>query len=510
MKYITDIVKRYGINSDDLELYGNYIAKLKNGLINNKNKFGKLILVSAINPITFGEGKTTISISLTDALNRIGKKAIVALREPSIGPCFGLKGGATGGGKASIIPCEQINLHFTGDIHAITTANNLISAIIDNEIYQKSNLRIDPKKIIHARCLDMNDRSLRQITLQLDKNTSYKSRFDITSACELMTILCLAKNKNDFVNRLNSMVVAYDYDNKPVTVRKLKITNVILAIMDKCFYPNIVQTKEGNMALIHGGPFANISVGVSSFIATTLGLNHCDYLVTEAGFGSDLGAEKFLNILCQQNKIKPACIVLVVTIKSIFLHGNENFNKGLEVLSTHINHLKHYNIPFIIAINQHLDDNKIHLQKLISFIKTNKIMYSLNTGALKGSIGSVDLANKVITLTKIKQPKIKFLYKLTDSLEDKIVAIVQNCYGLDKIIYSPKAKSLLKKYNNKKFYVCISKQPNKIPTGFINNKPVVCIKDMWINYGSKLIIVLCDKVFRMPGLPKNPLAKSWK
>lgn len=479
MKYIIDVIKRYGLTAKNVELYGDYIAKLKSNLITttNKNKSGKLILVTAINPITFGEGKTTISINLTDALNRIGKKAIVALREPSIGPCFGLKGGATGGGKACVVPSNEINLHFTGDIHAITTANNLISAVIDNEIYQDSNLRINPHKIIHARCLDMNDRSLRQITLQLNEKISYKSRFDITSACELMTILCLAKSKKDFVNRLNSMVVAYDYDNNPITVKKLKITNAILAIMEKCFYPNIVQTNEGSMAIIHGGPFANISVGVSSFLATISGLNFSNYLVTEAGFGSDLGAEKFLNILCQQNKIQPACIVLVLTIKSIFLHGNKNFTKGLEILTTHINHLKHYNVPFVIAINQHHDDKKIYLQKLINFIQAKKIPYSLCTGAINGSIGGVDLAKKVVALANKKSHKLNFLYKPTDSLKNKIEAIVNKCYGLNKIIYSTKAKQLLKKYNNK-FYVCISKQQSKIPTNYINNEPVVCIKDM--------------------------------
>ena len=478
MKNIVDIIKKYGLNSKNVLLYGNYIAKLKSNSVFPCNKLSRLILVTAINPTTFGEGKTTICISLTDALNKIGKKAIVALREPSIGPYFGLKGGATGGGKACVTPSNEINLHFTGDIHAITTANNLISAVIDNEIYQKSNLKINPKKIIHARCLDMNDRSLRKITLQLNKNISYKSRFDITSACELMTILCLSKNKNDFIKRLNSMVVAYDYDDNPITIKKLKITNAILAIMEKCFYPNIAQTNEGNLAIIHGGPFANISIGVSSFLATISGLNYSDYLVTEAGFGSDLGAEKFLNILCQQNKIQPACIVLVVTVKSIFLHGNKNFDKGLEILYTHINHLKHYNVPFIIAINQHSNDKKIHIQKLITFIQTKKVFYSLCSGVINGSIGSVDLANKVIALASKKQHRLNFLYKPTDPLRSKIAAIVKKCYGLNRIIYSSKAKSLLKKYDNNKFYVCISKQPNSIPTNYINNEPVICVKDM--------------------------------
>lgn len=508
MKSILEVVKNYKLNEHNIELYGKYIAKLNVNHLPKKNK-GKLILVTATSPTASGEGKTTISINLNDALNKLGKKSIVALREPSIGPVFGLKGGATGGGKASIVPINEINLHLTGDIHAISCANNLISAVIDNEIYQNSSLNIDPNKIVHTRVMDMNDRSLRSIVVKINNKISYPTRFDITSACELMTIFCLSKNKQDFVKRLNNMLVAYSKNNKPIYVKNLKIANAIMSIMEHCFNPNIVQTLEGNMALVSGGPFANISVGVSSTIATQAALTLGDYVITEGGFGSDLGAEKFLNIICQENDLRPSCVVLVSTIKSIFEKGNGNFENGLKNLDIHINHLQQYKIPLVVAINQFSGDSKKDINKLISFLDQKHVEYAFNTGFKNGSKGGIALAKKVIDLAK--QPlKPNYLYNPKQSLQTKIESIVNNCYSINTIHYTDKAKQLIKKYGNNGYYVCMSKKPGNIETDFENNQPIIGIQDILLNTGSRMAVVLCDKVFRMPGLPKIPRAKTWK
>lgn len=506
MKPIIEIIKKYGLKAKDIYSYGDYVAKLKIDQLPEKGK-GKLILVTATSPTSSGEGKTTISINLTDALNKIGKNAIVALREPSVGPVFGVKGGATGAGKASIVPEDKINLHFTGDIHAISCANNLIAAVIDNEIYQKSELRIDPNKILHTRVMDMNDRSLRSIKVDIDSQTSYHTRFDITSACELMTIFCLAKNKEDFKKRLDNILVAYSFENKPIYVKDLKISKAIMSIMEDCFNPNIVQTLEGNMVFVSGGPFANISIGVSTNIATQAGLKLADYLITEAGFGSDLGAEKFMNVLCRENELKPSCIVLVSTIKSVIEQGQGDFDKGLKNLEIHINHLKQYKIPLVVAINQFANDKKNDMAKLTKFLISKEVNYCFDTGFVDGGKGGVNLAKKVVELAK--SPKVpNFLYDPKQDLQTKIESIVTKCYNIRTINYSDKAKELLAKYKNNGFYVCISKKPGSIATNYIDGKPAVVVNDILLNTGSKLAVVLCDKVFRMPGLPKIPRAKT--
>ncbi|MCQ3907588.1 MAG: formate--tetrahydrofolate ligase [Mycoplasmoidaceae bacterium] len=462
MKPIIDIIKKYGLKDQNIDLYGKYIAKLNTKVLPKKDA-GKLILVTATSPTSSGEGKTTISINLTDALNRLGKKAVVALREPSVGPVFGVKGGATGAGKSSIVPENEINLHFTGDIHAITCANNLIAAVIDNEIYQNSKLNIDPRKIIHARCMDMNDRSLRSIIVDINKSISYATRFDITSACEIMTIFCLSKSKKDFENRLNKMLVAYSKTNKPIYVKDLHITKAIMSIMEQCFKPNIVQTLEGNMALVSGGPFANISIGVSSTIATLAGLKLGDYLVTEGGFGSDLGAEKFMNILCRENGLKPSAIVLVSTIKSILEKGDGNFENGLKNLDIHINHLQQYKIPLVVAINQFASDTKTYLNKLTKFLHQKGVEYAFDTGFADGSKGGVALAKKVIEIAKEPLTP-KYLYSPTQDLKTKIEAIVNKCYSIKILNYTDKAKKLIRQYNKNGFYVCMSKKPGSIST----------------------------------------------
>lgn len=508
MKPIIDIVKKFNLKEKDIELYGKHIAKLNLNSLPKTNK-GKLILVTATSPTSSGEGKTTISINLTDALNKIGKKTIVALREPSVGPVFGVKGGATGAGKASIVPENEINLHFTGDIHAISCANNLIAAVIDNEIYQGSKLNIDPQKIVHTRVMDMNDRSLRSINVDINDEISYHTRFDITSACELMTIFCLSKNKQDFARRLDNMLVAYSKTNKPIYVKDLGISKAIMSIMEHCFNPNIVQTLEGNMVFVSGGPFANISIGVSTTMATQAGLKLADYVVTEGGFGSDLGAEKFLNIVCQENGLQPSCIVLVSTIKSILEKGEGNFEAGLKNLDIHINHLQQYKIPLVVAINQFANDTKAQMNKLAKFLKNKGVTYAFDTGFVNGSKGGIELAKQVVALAK--QPKKPaFLYKPSQDLKSKIEAIVNRCYSIKIINYSPKAKQLIKKYSKNGYYVCMSKKPGSISTSWENGRPVIGVKDILLNTGSKLAVVLCDKVFRMPGLPKVPRAKTWK
>lgn len=508
MQKIEQIIKKFNLSSRDIIPYGNYIAKLD--LANfKKNKNSKLILVTAVSPTSSGEGKTTVSINLTDALNRLGKKAIVALREPSIGPCFGVKGGATGAGKASIVPSNEINLHFTGDIHAITTANNLIAACIDNEIYHGNKLNINPERIIHTRVMDMNDRSLRNIIVKINDAVSYKTRFDITSACELMTIFCLSTSIKDFKNKLNDMVVAYSKSNKPILVKHLKITNAVLDLVKDCFKPNAVQTLEGNLALVSGGPFANISVGISSYIATAAGLKLADYLVTEAGFGSDLGAEKFMNVLCQQTGLRPNCIVLVSTIQSILEQGEGSFKKGIKNLDTHINHIRQYGVPFVVAINSFKKDQKTHEEQLTKYLNKKHVNWTFNYGFANGSKGGIELANEVIRLSQIKS-KVKFLYNNKQSLRQKIETIVSKCYGIKIIKYSPKAIALLERYSKNNYYVCMSKKPGQIATNHLNNQEAIFVEDILFNSGSKLAVVLCDKIFRMPGLSKNPRAKNWK
>lgn len=508
MKPIIDIAKCYGLKEKDIELHGKYVAKVNTNNLPKKNR-GKLILVTATSPTSSGEGKTTISINLADALNKLGKKTIVSLREPSVGPVFGVKGGATGAGKASIVPENEINLHFTGDIHAITCANNLIATVIDNEIYQNSKLKINPNKIVHTRVMDMNDRSLRSINVQVNKQISYNTRFDITAACEVMTLFCLAKDKKDFENRLNNMLVAYSESNKPIYVKDLHITKAIMSIMDNCFKPNIVQTLEGTMAFVSGGPFANISIGVSTTTATQAGLKLADYLITEAGFGSDLGAEKFMNVVCQENKLKPSCIVLVSTMKSILEKGNGKFEKGVKNLEIHIDHLLQYKIPLVVAINQFANDTKQNMNKLAKWLKAKGVAYCFDTGFVDGGKGGVALAKTVVSLAKqAKTPR--FLYKPQQDLKSKIESIVNKCYSINIIKYSPKAKQLIKKYSKNGFYVCMSKKPGNIETGWEHNKPAIGVQDILLNTGSKLAVVLCDKVFRMPGLPAIPRAKTWK
>ena len=523
MKNLVNILKKYRVDVDSAITYGKYIAKIK-PIFKKPATNKKLILVTATSPTPAGEGKTTVSIGLNDGLNKIGKSSIVAIREPSMGPVFGAKGGANGGGKSQVIPKEDIDFHFTGDMHAITAANNLIAACVDNEVYWNSSLNIDPNKIIWKRVVDMNDRGLRQITVTIDpkKNITYKTGFDITAASELMSIFCLSKNIDELTNKINNIVVAYTRNGKPIYVKQLNITNAILKILYTAFHPNAVQSLEGNLALIHGGPFANIAHGCNTIVATNTALNISDYTVTEAGFASELGAEKFIDIVTNELDKFPNVIVLVTSLRSLKLHGGQTgdlsieniktLKNGFDNLQRHINNIKNFNIPFIVAINQFHTDTRNEIETIQKFLTEQEIPFSLCNNFSKGSKGTTDLAKKVVTLCK-KHSSPKRIYELTDSLKIKVEKICKKCYGANNVIYSELAKTKLKQFSKlKDYYVCMAKVPGSLtddPTISVIDKPFnIHIKDIVLANGAKFIIILTGSIFRMPGLPREPQAKK--
>ncbi len=485
------------LNINNLELYGNYKAKVNFKEIKNK-KEGKLVLVTAITPTKMGEGKTTVSIGLADSLNYLGKKVCLALREPSMGPVFGVKGGATGGGYAQIVPMEDINLHFNGDFHAITAANNLLCSAIDNHIFQGNKLKINKDSICFNRCLDINDRILRNITLE-----NREDHFQITAASEIMTILCLAKDYNDLKNRLDNILIGFDYDSKPIYAKSLNITGSLLVLLKDAMKPNLVQTLYNTPALIHGGPFANISIGCNSLIATKTALKLADIVVTEAGFGSDLGAEKFLNIKCRVGNLKPNCIVLVVTTKAI------NYN-GLENLEAHLDNLKLFNIPIIVAINKFEDDKDEDIEIIKNYCKNKNISVKITTAYKNGNMGSLDLAKEVIEKVKNKN-SLKYLYKLNDSIEEKIKVLANKIYHAKEIEYSKEATKQLKIINELKLNnlpICIAKTQYSISDdakkiGYPKNYKIF-VKNIKIYSGASFIVVLLGDILTMPGLPKVP------
>ncbi|MDR1991610.1 MAG: formate--tetrahydrofolate ligase [Mycoplasmataceae bacterium] len=520
MKPIVNILKKYHISKNDTVSYGSYLAKIK-PILSKPKKNHKLILVTATSPTPAGEGKTTVSIGLNDALNHLGKQSIVTLREPSMGPVFGVKGGANGGGKAQVIPKDDIDLHLTGDFHAITAANNLIAACIDNHIYWGNQLKIDLNKIIWKRVLDVNDRSLRNIEIVIDaiKKTKYYSGFDITAASELMAIFCIANNEQELIQRINNIIVAYTTNDQPVYVKDLHITGAIMKILQNALWPNAVQTLAGNLALIHGGPFANIAHGCNSLFATKTAMNISEYTITEAGFGSDLGAEKFVDIVCDNGQLNPNLIVLVTSIRSLKMHGGED-NKtnlsgnhrlvlGMNNLKQHIKNIKNFNLPFIVVINQFDTDKQTELKILKDFLEENKIQYSFTTLFKKGVSGAMDLAKKVLSLIDSKE-EIKFIYKRNDKLDNKIHQIVTKCYGALGVEYSTKAQNQMKKLINTKAWVCMAKTPLTFHDNskeLITDKPFkIFIKDLILANGANFIIVMAGNIFRMPGLPKNPAA----
>ncbi|MCK1234722.1 formate--tetrahydrofolate ligase [Streptococcus uberis] len=529
LKPITEIVEKVGIAFDDIELYGKYKAKLSFDKINEvkSNPVGKLILVTAINPTPAGEGKSTMSIGLADALNKIGKKTMIALREPSLGPVMGIKGGAAGGGYAQVLPMEDINLHFTGDMHAITTANNALSALIDNHLQQGNELGIDQRRIIWKRVLDLNDRALRHVIVGLGSPVNGVPRedgFDITVASEIMAILCLATDLKDLKERLANIVVAYDYNRKPVYVRDLKVEGALTLILRDAIKPNLVQTIYGTPALVHGGPFANIAHGCNSVLATSTALRLADYTVTEAGFGADLGAEKFLDIKVPNLPTSPDAVVVVATLRALKMHGGvaktdlnqenvEAVRAGFANLERHVNNMRQYGVPVVVAINEFVADTEAEIAVLKELCQSIDVPVELASVWANGAEGGVALAETVVKIIEQEKANYQRLYNDQDSVEEKVRKIVKNIYGGDAVQFSAKAKNQLKQFAEfgwDKLPVCMAKtqysfsdNPNLLgaPSGFD-----ITIREFVPKTGAGFIVALTGDVMTMPGLPKHPAA----
>ena len=531
MEPIKEIAAKVGLSEDDLELYGKYKAKISLETIERlkDKKDGKLVLVTAINPTPAGEGKTTTMIGLAQSLNTIGKKTVVARREPSLGPCFGVKGGAAGGGYAQVVPMEDINLHFTGDIHAITTANNLISAMLDNSLQQGNPLNIDPRNIVWQRCVDLHDRALRHIVVGLGGKVNGVPRedgFDISVASEVMGVLCLATSLDDLKKGVARLLVACSYAGKAITVDDLKATGEVTLLLKDAIKPNMVQTLEHNPVLVHGGPFANIAHGCNSVMATKLALKLGDIAVTEAGFGADLGAEKFLDIKCRQAGLKPDAVVIVATVRALKMHGgmdkkelsNENLEalrKGVENLEKHIENIHSFGLPSVVAINAFPTDTRAELDLLKEICEAKGARVALSEVWAKGADGGIELANKVVEVLETEKADFKPIYDLDLSIEDKIRTIATKIYGADDVIFTKKVVNKIKKFNEQgldKLPVCIAKTQYSLsddmtllgrPRGF-----KVEINDLIPNTGSGFLVAIAGDIMRMPGLPKVPAANN--
>ena len=536
LKPISKILKKINVpdNPKAFSPMGRHIAKINFEFLDKiKNKKdGHLILVTAITPTPAGEGKTTTSVGLNDGLNKIGKKSIVCLREPSLGPSFGMKGGAAGGGNAQVVPMEQINLHFTGDFHAITSAHNLLSALIDNHIYWGNKLNIDEKKIVWKRVVDMNDRALRFIDINtkgVAKDFAREDGFDITVASEVMAIFCLSNDLSDLEKRIGNITIAYDKNNEPVYAKDLNAQGPMTVLLKEAIRPNVTQSLEHNPAIIHGGPFANIAHGCNSVIATKSALKLSKYVVTEAGFGADLGAEKFLDIKCRKANIKPSCVVIVATVRALKMHGGvekenlktENIDalkEGLSNLDRHINNIKKFGIEPIVAINHFVLDTKKEIQTIINFCKNLNVEVSNCKHWAEGGAGTVDLAKKVVRVcNNSKKQKFKFLYNDSKSLWEKIEIIAKEIYRADKITATEEIKQKLKTFENngfKNFPVCVAKTQYSFSTdpklkGAPTNHEIP-IRDVRLSSGAEFIVVICGSIMTMPGLPKIPAADKIK
>ena len=521
---ITEVAEKLGIK--DIELYGKYKAKVKENFIKSleKNKDGKLVLVTAINPTPAGEGKTTVTISLGEAMEKINKKAIIALREPSLGPVFGVKGGATGGGFAQVCPMEDINLHFTGDFHAITAANNLLCACIDNHLYQGNKLNIDKNRILVSRTVDMNDRVLRNITIGEGKETNgieRKDSFKITGASEVMAVFCLSKDIFDLKKKLGNILVAYSLDNKPIYVKDLNVQGAMTVILKDAIKPNLIQTLENTPCLMHGGPFANIAHGCNSIIATKLGLKLADYCITEAGFGADLGAEKFLDITCEKGNFTPNVIVLVATIRALKYNGGvakENLNeenldalrKGICNLERHISNLKKYKVPLIVTLNKFTNDTEKEINFVKEFCIDKGVEFEICEGFAKGSEGATDLAKKVVNLCNEETHYTK-LYNNNMAIKEKIDVLAKEIYGAKDVDYTNEAIEKIaeiEKLNMDKLPICVA----KTQSSFTDDKTklgapkdfTLKVSDISLSSGAGFIVVYCGNILTMPGLPKNP------
>ena len=525
---IVKVASKLGISEDDLECYGKYKAKISPSVLKNlKDKpDGKLILVTAITPTPAGEGKTTTSVGLTDGLNKIGKKACAALREPSLGPSFGLKGGAAGGGYAQVIPMEDINLHFTGDLHAITTAHNLCAAMLDNHIQQGNELNIDPRRIVFRRVMDLNERALRNIVIGLGGTANgvpRESGFDITVASEVMAIFCLASDLMDLKARLGRMVIAYTYDNKPVTVHDIHAEGAMSVLLKDAIKPNLAQTLENNPAFIHGGPFANIAHGCNSVQATRLGLKLADYLVTEAGFGADLGAEKFLDIKCRMAGLKPDAVVVVATVRALKMHGglkktelaHEDLNalaKGIPNLQKHIENIQGYGLPVVVAINRFPTDTEAELSLLAEKCKELNASFALSEVWSKGGEGGIELARKVVEACE-KDSEFRFMYDESMSPKEKMNAVATKIYGADGVDFTPQAEkdlNLIHELGKDNLLVCMAKTQYSLSDDPVKlGRPEhfrITVREVRLSAGAGFLVAITGTIMTMPGLPKKPAA----
>lgn len=526
---IREVASQLGIMEDDLELYGKYKAKLSDELMEKvkDNKDGKLILVTAINPTPAGEGKTTTSVGLGEAFGKMGKKAVLALREPSLGPCFGIKGGAAGGGYAQVVPMEDLNLHFTGDFHAITSANNLLAALLDNHIQQGNELQIDPRQVVWKRCLDMNDRVLRNIVVGLGSKMDGMVREDhfvITVASEIMAVLCLADDMADLKRRLGRMIVAYNFDGKPVTADDLKATGAMAALLKDALKPNLIQTLEHTPAIVHGGPFANIAHGCNSVRATKTALKLADYVVTEAGFGADLGAEKFLDIKCRMADLKPDAVVLVATVRALKYNGGvpkaelsaENLDalkKGIVNLEKHIENLQKYKVPVVVTLNSFITDTQAETDFIEQFCKERGCEFALSEVWEKGGEGGIALAEKVLETLEKKESNFRPIYEDSLSLKEKIETVAKEIYGADGVTYAPAAEKELARIEELgmgNFPVCMAKTQYSLsddqtklgrPSGFTVN-----VREVYVSAGAGFVVAVTGAIMTMPGLGKTPAA----
>ena len=529
MEPIVRVAEKLGIKEDDLELYGKYKAKISDEFIDSiqERPNGKLVLVTAINPTPAGEGKTTTSVGLGEAFGKLGKKAVIALREPSLGPCFGIKGGAAGGGYAQVVPMEDLNLHFTGDFHAITSANNLCAALLDNHIQQGNELGIDTRQVVWKRCLDMNDRVLRNVVVGLGSKmdgTVREDHFVITVATEIMAVLCLAEDMDDLKERLSRMVVAYTFDGRPVTAGDIHAVGSMAALLKDALKPNMIQTLEHTGALVHGGPFANIAHGCNSVRATKAALKMADYVITEAGFGADLGAEKFFDIKCRMSGLKPDAVVLVATVRALKYNGGsakadlgtenlEALEKGIVNLEKHIENLQKYDVPVVVTLNSFVSDTEAEIAYVKSFCEERGCEFAISQVWEKGGEGGITLAEKVLDTLEKKESHFHVLYADELSLEEKINAVSREIYGADGVVYSPAAQKQLKKLTELGFGglpVCMAKTQYSLsdnpdllgrPEGF-----EMSVREAYVSAGAGFVVVLTGAVMTMPGLPKTPAA----
>lgn len=529
MEPIINIAKKIGLEDDDIELYGKYKCKISLDAIKKleNNKDGKLVLVTAINPTPAGEGKSTVTVGLGQALNKIGKNTVIALREPSLGPVFGIKGGAAGGGYSQVVPMEDINLHFTGDMHAITSANNLLCAAIDNHIHQGNLLRIDSRRIVFKRVMDMNDRALRNIVVGMGGKINGFLREDgfmITVASEIMAILCMASDLEDLKERMGNILIAYNLDGEPVYAKELEVQGAMALLMKDAIKPNLVQTLENTPAIIHGGPFANIAHGCNSIIATKTALKMSDITITEAGFGADLGAEKFLDIKCRYGNLNADCVVLVATIRALKHHGGvkkdelnisnvDALNKGMKNLEKQIENIKAYGVPVVVAINKFITDSDEEVKAIEDFCKNIGVEVSLTEVWEKGGEGGIDLANKVIKTMETEPSNFKMIYDSEESIKDKILKIVQTIYGGKGVNYTPQALKQIaeiEKFNLDKLPICMAKTQYSLSDNpSLLGRPEnfdITVKEVRVSNGAGFIVVLTGDVMTMPGLPKVPAA----